>query len=35
MSTIYESVTKKLILFTKGAPDFLINICSSYISSTG
>lgn len=34
MATIYED-DKKTLCFVKGAPDFLLSYCSSYINSDG
>jgi Ca2+ transporting ATPase len=35
MSTIFQRNDKSLVMFTKGAPDFLLSLCSHYISETG
>lgn len=35
MSTIYEDERGKQLCFVKGAPDFLVSYCSSYINADG
>jgi magnesium-transporting ATPase (P-type) len=35
MATIYEDEKGKLLCFVKGAPDFLLPYCSSYINADG
>lgn len=35
MATIYEDEKGKVLCFVKGAPDFLISCCSSYINVDG
>lgn len=35
MATIYEDEKGKTLCFVKGAPDFLLNYCSSYINADG
>jgi magnesium-transporting ATPase (P-type) len=35
MATVYEDEKGKLYLFVKGAPDFMISSCSSYVNRDG
>jgi Ca2+-transporting ATPase len=35
MATIYEDDKGKLLCFVKGAPDFLLANCSSYVNADG
>lgn len=35
MATIYEDDKGKLLCFVKGAPDFLLSSCSSYVNGDG
>ncbi len=35
MATIYEDEKGKLLCFVKGAPDFLLSHCTSYINADG
>lgn len=35
MATIYEDEKGKLLCFVKGAPDFLLSSCSSYVNNDG
>ena len=35
MATIYEDEKGKLLCFVKGAPDFLLSHCSSFINADG
>jgi magnesium-transporting ATPase (P-type) len=35
MATVYEDDKGKNLLFVKGAPDFLLAYCSSYINADG
>jgi magnesium-transporting ATPase (P-type) len=34
MATVYED-DKKTLVFVKGAPDFLLSCCKSYVNSDG
>jgi magnesium-transporting ATPase (P-type) len=35
MATIYEDDKAKLNCFVKGAPDFLLSYCTSYVNNEG
>lgn len=35
MSTAYQKSDRSLVMFTKGGPDFLLPLCTHYISRTG
>jgi len=35
MATVYEDEKSKLYLFVKGAPDFIIENCSSFVNRDG
>ena len=35
MATVYEDEKGKLYLFVKGAPDFMLPACSSFVNSEG